>query len=76
MTFANDIKNTEAANYILVTDMSQKLNYMKRYETGYANPKSGRMIINMNGVNYFVEITPVDDRPIGDTIRDNMWWLN
>ena len=34
-------KQLESKNYEIITDMSQKLNFMKGYDVGYSNPKKG-----------------------------------
>lgn len=56
---AEELKVAQSQNYDLVHDMATKLNNMKGYEVGYANPKKGIMIVNFNGQNFLVDIEPI-----------------
>jgi hypothetical protein len=49
----------ESKNYELVTDVTSKLNNLKKYEVGYSNPRNGKMIINFNNQNYLVTVEPI-----------------
>lgn len=49
----------EAANYNLITDIASKLSVMKGYEAAYSNPRKGKLLVNKDGVNYIVEVTPL-----------------
>lgn len=58
-------------NYNLVTDMAQKLNTLKGYDTAYTNPQKGKMIVDFNGQLYMVDIEPIGT--IGEnTLRNAM----
>lgn len=56
---AEELKVAQSQNYDLVHDMATKLNNMKGYEVGYANPAKGVMIVNFNGQNFLVDIEPI-----------------
>ena len=56
---AEELKVAQSQNGDLVHDMATKLNNMKGYEVGYANPKKGIMIVNFNGQNFLVDIEPI-----------------
>lgn len=62
--------------YNMVQDMSQALNMIKDFEAGYRDPRKGKMIVNHKGVNYFVEITPIDELPLVDSLRVNDYMFN
>lgn len=57
------------AKYDLVHDMATRLNALKGYETGYANPRKGKLIVNYNGQNYLVEVEPIFTQ--GDSTIEN-----
>lgn len=54
-----ELKTAESQNHDLVHDMAVKLNSMKGYEVGFANPKKGIIIVNYNGQNFLVDIEPI-----------------
>lgn len=62
--------------YNMVQDMSQALNMIKDFEAGYRDPRKGKMIINHKGVNYLVEVTPIDELPLVDSLRINDYMFN
>ena len=70
----NEKDEIEACNYALVTDMAMKLNLLKRYEAGYSNPRKGKMIVNKDGVNYIIEITPIlEDLSFEEAIKTHSY---
>lgn len=46
-------------NYNLITDMAQKLNNLKGYDTAYTNPQKGKMIVNFEGQLYMLDVEPI-----------------
>lgn len=62
--------------YNMVQDMSQALNMIKDFKAGYRDHRKGKMIINHKGVNYLVEVTPIDELPLVDSLRINDYVFN
>ncbi len=62
--------------YNMVQDMSQALNMIKDFEAGYRDPRKGKMIVNHKGVNYLVDVTPIDELPLVDSLRINDYMFN
>lgn len=62
------------ANYDLITDMAQKVNNLKGFDTAYCLPSAGMMILSHKGVNFLIEATPLsrtEDISIGDEMANN-----
>lgn len=55
-----ELKEMRDKNYEFVTETASILNKVKGYEVGYSNPKKGKMIVNLHGVNYMVDIEPIE----------------
>ena len=72
-----ELKAAQSKNYDLVHDMATKLNNMKGYEAGYANPRKGVMIVNYNGQNFLVDIEPIvtKGKPTLETAMDEYCYL-
>lgn len=72
-----ELKAAQSKNYDLVHDMATKLNNMKGYEAGYANPANGIMIVNYNGQNFLVDIEPITTKgePTLATAMDEYYYL-
>jgi len=70
-----EISQAEGQNYNLVCDMAQKLGMLKGYETGYSGPKKGKMIINKDGVNYLIDITPVGKGTLDEAMKIYGYWI-
>lgn len=67
---SEELKDMEAKNYGLVSDMASKLNNLKGYEVGYSNPRKGKMIVNHNGENYLVDIEPIGNGSLEDAMNE------
>lgn len=46
-------------NYELITDLAQKLNSLKGYDTAYSNPKKGKMLVSHNCWLFIVDVEPI-----------------
>lgn len=56
---SEELKESRNKNYNLITDMSQKLNTLKGYNTAYTNPEKGKMIVDFNGQLFLVDVEPI-----------------
>ena len=50
------LKELRDKNCELITDLAQKINNLKGYDTAYTNPKKGKMLINHNGQLFIVDV--------------------
>lgn len=69
----------EKANYEIITDLSKKINEFKGYDSSYTNPRTGRMIVSRDGVNFYVTFEPIcttDEKSLASLTRSSDWWLN
>lgn len=53
------LEKLRGKNYELITDLAQKLDNLKGYDTAYTNPKKGKMLINHNGQLFIVDVEPI-----------------
>lgn len=68
-----ELRKKEAHNYKLVTDVYTKLKNLNGCEVGYGNSRKGKMVINFNGHNYLINIGPIQQGTLEETMKDHSY---
>lgn len=70
-----ELKRDGIYNFNLVGDLCSKINNLKGYDTAYGDPHDGKIIINKDGVNYFVDIEPICEGDIMEFMKNHKYLI-
>lgn len=70
-----DLKIAGSYNFNLVGDLCGKINNLKGYDTAYGNPHDGKIIINKDGMNYFVDIEPIREGDLMEFMKTHQYLI-
>lgn len=70
-----DLKLLGRYNFDLVRDLCSKINNLKGYDTAYSDPHDGKIIINKDGMNYLVDIEPINEGDIETFMKTHQYLI-